>query len=172
MFCRDSSVALRRSAAIASEAVQLLHLPAVPEGRVRSWPSFRLAPGRTEGRSPSRSSSRVHVPSGLTLTGCPVVTDGLDGDLARLQEWPRREDGPVRVRATGLRRSAGAAGARGLRTGGRRRGYRTKASGRRVVRRCSRGRVAPAFSWHASDLPPLPRARSRAARRAACSARP
>ena len=35
------------------------------------------------------------------MTGCPAVTDGLDGDLARLQEWPRREDGPVRVRAAG-----------------------------------------------------------------------
>src|ERR1039457_476672 len=23
------------------------------------------------------------------------ATNGLDGDLARLQEWPRREDGPV-----------------------------------------------------------------------------
>jgi hypothetical protein len=42
---------------------------------------------------------------------------------------------PVRVRAAELRRSAGTASVLGLRTGGRRRGYCTKASGRRVVRR-------------------------------------
>ena len=88
-----------------------LHFPPVPGGRVRSWPSFRLAPDRTEGRSRSRSFSRVRAPGLLTVTGWPAVTDGLDGDLARLQEWPRREDGPVRVRVAGLRRSADAVGA-------------------------------------------------------------
>ena len=67
----------------------------------------------------------------LTVTGCPAVTDGLDGDLGRLQEWPCREDGPVRVRCGGPRRSAGAAGARGTVHCSRRRGYRTKASGPR-----------------------------------------
>jgi hypothetical protein len=28
-----------------------------------------------------------------------AITDGLDGDLGRLQQWPRREDGFVRARA-------------------------------------------------------------------------
>jgi hypothetical protein len=42
----------------------------------------------------------------------------------------------------------------GLRTGGRRRGYRTKASGRRVVRRVPCGRLAPAFCWSANSSPP------------------
>jgi len=71
-----------------------LNLPAALAGQVRSWPSFRLAPDRTEPRSQSRSSSRVRrlVPS--TVTGWPAITDGLDGELARLQQWPRREDGP------------------------------------------------------------------------------
>ena len=87
----------------------------------------------------------------LTVTGCPAVTDGLDGDLARLQQWPRREDGPVRVRVAGCGAQPGAAGARGLRTGGRRRGYCTKASGRQLVRRVPRGRLAPAFCWSASS---------------------
>jgi hypothetical protein len=27
--------------------------------------------------------------------GCPGVTDGLDGRLGRLPQWPRREDGPA-----------------------------------------------------------------------------
>jgi len=57
----------------------------------------------------------VHLVT-LTVTGCPAVTDGLDGNLARLQQWPRREDGractarcgaqPVR-RAARVRTSAG-----------------------------------------------------------------
>ena len=87
----------------------------------------------------------VHLVA-LTATGCPAVTDGLDGDLARLQQWPRREDGPFALRGrlwvvvlsrcgelAGVRASAAAA----VRCCG-------KASGRRVVRRVPRGRVAPA----------------------------
>jgi hypothetical protein len=118
----------------------LLHL----EGRVRSWPSFRLARDRTEARSRSRSSSRDVHRAVLTVTGWPASTDGLDGGLARLQQWPRWEDGPFAhawwVAApswcgelSGVRALAAAA----VRCRG-------KASGRRVVRRVPCGRVAPA----------------------------
>jgi hypothetical protein len=89
----------------------------------------------------------------LTVTGWPVVTDGLDGDLARLQQWPRREDGPVRVRAAGLRRSAWCGGCPGTTHRGRRRGYRTKASGRSWCGEFPGGRLAPAFSWSATFPP-------------------
>ena len=65
----------------------------------------------------------------------------------------------------------GAAGPLGLRTAGRRRGYRTKASGpqlmRRVPRRAPRARLQPE-----RHSPVVPRTRSRVARRAARSARP
>ena len=37
----------------------------------------------------------------FTVTGCPAVTDCLDGDAARLQHRPRRGDGPVHERAAG-----------------------------------------------------------------------
>ena len=37
-------------------------------------------------RAPSSPSSRVHVPGTFTVRGCPGVTDGLDGELARLQD--------------------------------------------------------------------------------------
>ena len=78
-----------------------------------------------EDHSQGRLRVYVHLVL-LTVTGCPAVTDGLDGDLARLQEWPRREDGPVRVRSAvaapswcggcpGLRASAAAAVAFALR---------------------------------------------------------
>jgi hypothetical protein len=53
-----------------------------------------------EDHSQGRLRVYVHL---VVLTGsdCPAGTDGLDGDLARLQQWPRWEDGPVRVRAAG-----------------------------------------------------------------------
>jgi hypothetical protein len=84
-------------------------------GRRQSWPSFRSAQDRTEGRPRSRPSLRIRAAGELKLsvTGCPVVTDGLDGNLGRLQAWLRREDGLVRVRLAGLRRSAGAASCSG-----------------------------------------------------------
>jgi hypothetical protein len=37
-------------------------------------------------RARSSPSSRVHVPGSSTVRGCPTVTDGLDGELARLQD--------------------------------------------------------------------------------------
>jgi hypothetical protein len=37
----------------------------------------------------------------LTVIGCPTATDGLDGDVARLQQWLRREDGSARAAAYG-----------------------------------------------------------------------
>ena len=82
----------------------------------------------------------------LAVTSCPACTDGLDGDLARLQQWPRREDGPFahtrRVAALSWRGElpgvcASAAAAVG---------FRAKASGRREVRRVPCGRIAPAFA--------------------------
>jgi hypothetical protein len=63
----------------------------------------------TDGRSQSRLSSRDVRLVLFTVTGWVACTDGLDGDLARLQQWPRREDGPVSRTRGGLRRSAGAA---------------------------------------------------------------
>ena len=59
-----------------------------------------------EDRGQGRLRVYVHLVDS-TVTGWPASTDGLDGDLARLQQWPRREDGPVRARG-GLRRSTGA----------------------------------------------------------------
>ena len=83
---------------------------------IQSWPSFPIGAGLNRAGSQSRSASRARAPHGLTVTGCPAATDGLDGDPARLQQWPRREDVLVRVRAAGLRRSSCAASALGLRT--------------------------------------------------------
>lgn len=40
----------------------------------------------------------------LTVTGRPTAADDLDGDLAWLQQWPRREDGRARLAACGARR--------------------------------------------------------------------
>jgi hypothetical protein len=37
-------------------------------------------------RARSSPGSRVHVPGTFTVRGCPTVTDGLDGELARLQD--------------------------------------------------------------------------------------
>jgi hypothetical protein len=51
--CESRSCPVRRG-----RSTILLHL----EGRVRTWPSFRLAPDRTEGRSQSRPFSRVRAP--------------------------------------------------------------------------------------------------------------
>jgi hypothetical protein len=112
----------------------------------------------------------VHLVA-LTVTDSPASTDGLDGDLARLQQWPRRRMAPFaharRVAApgwcgdlSGVRASAAAA------VGGR-----TKASGRRVVRRFPAGAWRP-LSAVCASCPAESRARSRAARRAARWARP
>jgi len=71
----------------------------------RSWPSFRLVPPDSLSRARSRPSSRVRVPRSSTVRGCPAVTDGLDGELARLQDQgtggmaplatPRTSTGPA-----------------------------------------------------------------------------
>ena len=98
-----------------------------------------------EDHSQGRLCVYVHLVS-LTATGWPAATGGLDGDLARLQQWPRREDGPFahtrRVAALSWRGElpgvcASAAAAVG---------FRAKASGRREVRRVPCGRIAPAFA--------------------------
>jgi hypothetical protein len=78
----------------------------------------------------------------LTASGCPAVTDGLDGDLARLQQWPRREDGPVRARAAGCGAQPVRRAARGPCMAAAAVRCRGKASGRRVVRRVPRARRA------------------------------
>ncbi len=67
----------------------------------------------------------------LTGCGCPTATDGLEGDLGRIQEWSRREDGLVRARAAScgaqlVRRAARVCAAAAAAVG-----FRTKASGRR-----------------------------------------
>jgi hypothetical protein len=80
----------------------------------------------------------------VKVTVWPASTDGLDGDLARLQQWPRWEDGLFaysrQVAARLVRRAV-----RGRASAAAAVGFRTKASGRRVVRRVPRGRIAPAF---------------------------
>ncbi len=69
----------------------------------------------------------------LTFTGWPAVIDGLDGDLARLQQWLRGRMA-LFAHARRLRRPAGAASCPGFRASAaavvRSRG---KASGRGVV---------------------------------------
>jgi hypothetical protein len=69
----------------------------------RDWPGWllhavatgwaALGPGHPSDRYPlnpchGRSSPalRVHVPVTLTVRGCPAITDGLDAELARLQD--------------------------------------------------------------------------------------
>ena len=98
----------------------------------RSWPSFRLVPPESLSRARSSLSSRVHVPGSSTVRGCPAVTDGLDGELARLQDrgtggmaslaTPRASAGLrrcVRLAALRVGREPGAAVARqGLRAAG------------------------------------------------------
>jgi hypothetical protein len=74
-----------------------------------------------EGRRQDRLRVYVHLVV-LTDNGWPAVTDGLDGDLARLQQWPRREDGPVRARARGYGAQLVRRSVRGPCLGGRRRG--------------------------------------------------
>lgn len=51
-----------------------------------------------QGRGQGRLCAYEHLVL-LTVAGWPAVTDGLDGDLARLQQWLRRDDGPGRTRA-------------------------------------------------------------------------
>jgi hypothetical protein len=109
----------------------------------------------------------------LTVTGCPAATDGLDGDFARLQQWPRREDGPRSRMRGGLRRPAGVASCLGVRAlAATAVGFRTKASGRRLVRAGSPRARRARFLLYAPTLPLRPRARSRAARRAAALGAP
>jgi hypothetical protein len=71
--------------------------PTSGPGRPSDW--REIEPGQDRGQG--RLRVYVHLVL-LTVTGCPAVTDGLDGDFARLQEWPRREDGPVRVGGAGF----------------------------------------------------------------------
>jgi hypothetical protein len=95
-----------------------------------------------------------------TVTWLFYVADGwtaLTVILARYREWPRRGNGPVRVR-NGVAAFGCAARCLGVRAAAaaavRCRG---KASGCRVVRRVPRGRDAPASAVH--QLSPLSRAR-------------
>ena len=67
---------------------------ATDAGDARSWPSRRLVPPDSLPWAPSSPASRVHVPGTFTVRGCPAVTDGLDGELARLQDHRHRRDGP------------------------------------------------------------------------------
>ena len=130
-----------------------------------------------EDHSQGRLRIYVHLAT-LTVTGSPAATCGLDGDLARLQQWPRREDGPRSRTLGGLRRPASAASCPGVRalpagTAARdldhRHKTRTKSArrpgagrGRRGVcragggagrRRRRRGRRRPAGSWPGSGAP-------------------
>lgn len=73
-------------------------------------------------RAPSRPSSRVHVPGSSTVRGCPAGTDGLDGELARLQDrgtggmapfaTPRASAGPTALRPSGRSLGSDAVGRR------------------------------------------------------------
>ena len=80
----------------------------------------------------------VHLVA-LTVTGRPAVTDGLDGDLARLSTMTAPGGWTCSRTRGGLRRPAGAASCPGVRASAaaavRCRG---KASGRRLVRRVPR----------------------------------
>jgi hypothetical protein len=100
----------------------------------------------------------------LTSTGWPASTDGLDGDLARLQQRPRRKNDPVAHarRVAALSRCGELPGVRASAAAAVR--CRGKASGRRVVRRVpprARGAALP------RQFSAGTRARLRAARRAA-----
>jgi hypothetical protein len=52
----------------------------------RSWPSLQLVPSESLPRGRSSPASCVHLPGSSTVCGWPAVTDGLDGELARLQD--------------------------------------------------------------------------------------
>jgi hypothetical protein len=89
-------------------------------GGARSWPSLRPVPPDFLPRARSSPSSRVHVPGTFTIRGCPPVTDGLDGELARLQD---RGTGGMALlqrctRAQGLRRCVRLGGHLGSDTSG------------------------------------------------------
>jgi hypothetical protein len=140
-------------------------------GRVPFWSSFRPAPDRTGGRSRSRSSSSESVPGCLHGDRLAAVINGLDGDLARLRHARAGMMPPFaharRVAAlswcgelSGVRASAAADV-----------GFRTKASGRWWCGGFPRALRARSL-LRALTRPPLPRVRSRAARRAARWARP
>jgi hypothetical protein len=124
------------------------------KGRVRSWPSFRLAPDRTDRRSRSMSSSRVRTPGNhdrhwsacghrRTLT---VILLGFKNDRAgRMAPFAhaRRITGPNWCgELPGVRASVAAA----VRCRG-------KASGRRVVRWVPTGALRR-FLLCAPGLPP------------------
>ena len=93
-------------------SLSLPHLEAVASGPCHL--SDRRLTEPTEDHDQGRLRVCVYQVA-LTVAGGPTVTDGLDGDLARLQEWTRREDGPVRVRAAGLRCPAWCGGCPGIR---------------------------------------------------------
>lgn len=44
-----------------------------------------------------KPSWHVHVPSTVTVCGCPVVAGGLDGELARLQDQGTEDMAPLAV---------------------------------------------------------------------------
>jgi hypothetical protein len=59
------------------------------------WSLVRPVARKTEPVwAPSSSSSRAHVPGTFTVRGRLTVADGLDGELARLQDPRHRRDGP------------------------------------------------------------------------------
>jgi hypothetical protein len=108
-------------------------------GDAWSWPSFRLVPLESLPRARSSPFSRVRVPGSLTVRGCPAATDGLDGELARLQDqgtggmaplamprarnWPcgAASVSPVTSGPTRAGRSRGPAAPKSGRPGGRER---------------------------------------------------
>jgi hypothetical protein len=50
----------------------------------------------------SGPASRVHVPDTLTVRGCPAAKDGLDGELARLQDQGTGGMAPLAMPCTAL----------------------------------------------------------------------
>jgi hypothetical protein len=98
---------------------------------------------------------------------------GLDGDLGRLRQWTAPGGQVLSVHARRVAALSWCGELPGVRASAAADvGSCTKESGRRVVRRVPRGRGAPAFCCVRQLSPSLPRARSRAGRRAARLARP
>jgi tetratricopeptide (TPR) repeat protein len=76
--CSRGSISPRHTGTRAGSALSVEHLPSHCEERgkwaaasIRSWPSFRPAPRETDGRSRSRSSSRVRAPGRLDRSRLP-----------------------------------------------------------------------------------------------------
>jgi hypothetical protein len=83
-----------------------VYVPASRCGRHTGMAVLPVYAGANPGKMTVKVVSACTYTTRLDGERLSCVTDSLDGDLARLPESPRREDGPARVRVAGLQRPA------------------------------------------------------------------